>query len=806
MFERYTRFLFAQRWWVMLFWLVVLLVVGSGLSRLSFSSDYRVFFGPENPQLQAFETLQETYSSSDNVLIAVVPESGDVFNAQSLEAIRFLTERSWQMPFATRVDSLNNYQYTAAEADSLVVEDLVPEGREQDASLVQQARKNALSEKQLLGRLVSPSGHVGAVNVTIELPGELREAEVPEVAAFVRPLIEEAAERYPDNRFLVSGQVMMNNTLVEASQFDMGVLFPITLLVITVGVGLFLRGASGTLATFILLVGGIVFGLGTAGWLGIDLSPPSASAPTIILTIVVADAMHLLSTFFANMRKGQEKVAAMENSLVSNLRPVFITSVTTVLGFLTLNMSDSPPFRDLGNITALGVIGTFLMAVSLLPALVTLLPVRARRAQRHSPRLAAWLAERVYRLRSGLMAGLVLLAVLIAYGLPQNRIDDVFYDYFGDSFEIRGANDFIFDNLTGIATLEYSIDSGKTNGITDPEFLRKVDRFARWLEGQDEVYQVNVLTDVLKRLNRNMHGDDPAWHRLPEQDDLAAQYLLLYEMSLPYGLHLSNQVDGDRSAVRLIATIHKIPSSGMLALEERAWNWLGEQDMQTMTDRGVSPDMMFAHIGYRNNHSLLIGAAVALTLISVLLGVVFRSVRLGLISLVANLFPVGTAFAVWGIFVGQVGLSIAVVGTMTLGIVVDDTVHFLGRYLKATRELGQDQRSAVAYAYLNTGPALLGTTLILMAGFLILAFSPFRLNADMGLMTALTIGLALLIDLLLLPALLFLFDRAPRTAPGAVPEDPALQQESQALNAGQRVVNYPHGPREITAFQEEEVQ
>lgn len=761
MLKQYSDLILNNRWKVLFTWLILLTVFAIGLGKISFSSDYRVFFGEDNPELIAFTKMQDTFSSSDNVLIAVTPKDGStVFAETPLTAIQDLTDRAWKTPFSTRVDSLTNYQYSYGEEDDLIVEDLVAE-EALNPSGIALAKERALSEKQIVNRLVSEKGHVGSVNVTIRLPGKLREAEVPEVGAFVKAMMTEVRADYPNLNFHVSGQIMMNNTLVEASQFDMGVLFPITLLIIIIGTGLFVRGMSATSGVFLVIIMSIITAIGLTGWFGIQLSPPSASAPTIILTLVVADCMHILSTYFYNLRKGLSSSAAMHDSLMINFKAILITTVTTIMGFLTLNFSDSPPFRDLGNITALGVLAAFALSVSFLPAFITLMPARKRKVTDQSNafvgRYVEWLANNTKKIASAL----VLITLFVAWALPQNKIDDNFYDYFGEHFETRQANDFIFDNLTGIATLEYQIDSQQEMGIANPEFLHNIQRFADWYETQPEVYNVNVITDTFKRLNKNMHGESEAFNKLPSDQQLASQYLLLYELSLPFGLSLDNQLTTDKSATRMVVTLKKGPSSQLLRLDEAAQTWLQENDMAEFVSAGVSPDMMFAKIGYRNNRALLWGALIALVVISLTLIVVFKDIKIGFISLIPNLYPAGVAFAIWGLAIGEVGLSLSVVGTMTLGIVVDDTVHFLNKYMHATRELGQKSAQAIRYAFETVGPAILGTTIVLTLGFLVLAMSPFRLNSDMGLMTSITITLALLLDFIILPALLLLFDRVP---------------------------------------------
>jgi predicted RND superfamily exporter protein len=272
----------------------------------------------------------------------------------------------------------------------------------------------------------------------------------------------------------------------------------------------------------------------------------------------------------------------------------------------------------------------------------------------------------------------------------------------------------------------------------------------------------------MKHLNMNMHGDRPGAYRLPESRDLAAQYLLLYEMSLPFGLDLNNQINVDKSSSRLIATVGDVSTKKFLALADRAEQWLRANAPQEMIARATGPAVMFAHITERNIKSMIVGTGLAFLLISGVLVLTLKSWRLGLMSLVPNVVPAAMAFGAWGLVVGEVGFAVSVVAAMTMGIVVDDTVHFLSKYLRAVRERGLAAADAVRYAFNSVGRALWATSLVLVAGFLILSQSAFKQNSDMGLLAAATIVFALVADFLLLPALLLVIDR--RRSSSAEPE------------------------------------
>lgn len=754
MIETYTRLVIRWKYLVVLASLAVVFAAAYGGQFLGFSNDYRMFFGEDNPQLLAFEKMQKTFNKNDNILFVITPSSGKVFSRETLTVVKDITKEAWQTPFSTRVDSITNHQHTIAEEDDLLVDDLVVDPNTLTDGDLLKIQSIAINEPILVHRLVSPDSRYTGVNVTIQLPGKALD-EVPITAAFARELKQRMLEKYPEVEIRLVGMAMMNNAFPEASQDDFTSLYPLALLFIIFTLLILLRGISGTIATFIMIVLSIMTAMGLAGWSGILLSPPVMSAPIMILTMAIADAVHLLVTMRHEFAIGKNKNDAMVESMRINFRPIFVTSLTTVLGFLSLNFSDAPPFHDLGNIAAMGVAAAFILSITFLPAAVAILPASGKREVAGKQMMTSF-GEFVIAKQKPLLLGNTLIIIVLAAMVPLNELNDKFVEYFDESIEFRRDSDYAAEHLTGVYYIDYALGTGESGGISNPEYLADVAQFAQYLRSQPEVVHVQTISDTFKRLNKNMHGDDPAWQRLPDERNLAAQYLLLYEMSLPYGLDLNNQIDIDKSASKIAVTLKTLTSNEVIAFDNATIQWLKENTPQ-IKPYSSGPTIMFAHLGKRNINSMLIGTSVALVLISAVLIFFLGSLKYGFISLLPNLTPALAAFGLWGITVGQVGIGLSIVTGMTLGIVVDDTVHFLSKYLRARREKGLNAEDAVRYAFNNVGLALLVTSLVLIAGFMIMAQSHFYLNSSMGLLTSIVIFLALAIDLTLLPPLLMKF-------------------------------------------------
>lgn len=775
---RYGQLLVRWRW---LFLLLSLLAAGAmlaGARLLSFSSDFRVYFGPDNPQLVAFNELQQVYTKNDNTLYVIEPPGDSAFNPDTLRLVRELTERAWQLPYVIRVDSVSNYQHTEADGDDLKVGDLVPPVDELSAADIQSIRQIATSEPLLHRRLTSDSGHAVAVNVTHQLPEQSIE-ELPTAVAASRAMRDQLLAEFPDHKIYMSGTNMMSNAFAEASQHDMATLFPMMYLLLVVILFLLLRSVTATFATLVVILMATGSAMGLTGYLGIELTAPSTLAPIVVTTLAVANAVHVLVTMFAQMREGQPKADAIVESMRLNFLPVLLTSVTTALGLLSINFADSPPLADLGNMSAMGAILALIFAFTLLPALVAILPIRPPKQQRSflSGRMEAFGYWVVRRWRPVLIGSSVVILSLLAL-MPLNTANDKFVHYFDHSIQFRTDSDFMAENVTGLYTMEFSLPA--PDGVAHPAYLAELDAFKSWWLENPKVMHVASISDIFKRLNKNLHGDEESWYRLPQDAELAAQYLLLYEFSLPFGLDLNNTINLDKSASRFIVVFEHLKSAETRALATEARQWL-ETNAPSSAAYAVSPAVMFAFIAQRNFQSMAIGIPLALLAISLLLIFALRSVKFGLISVIPNLFPLGMAFGLWALWSGEINFAMSFSMGVVLGIIVDDTIHFLSKYLRARREQGLSTEAAIAYSFRTVGTALVVTSIVLAVGFGVLCNSAFYPTVSMSLITVMAILSALAVDFFLLPVLLVLLDRDP--APATVSSESIKEGTDEAAYA-----------------------
>ena len=756
---RLARLVLDYRWILIVTSIALVAAAASGGRFLAFEPDYRVFFDRENPELSAFDKMEATFTKSDNVLFVLAPENDDIFTVENLTALKELTDRSWQITYSTRVDSISNYQHTEAIGDDLLVQDLVTGSESLGPEEIRRIRNIALQEPLLVKRLISPSGHVAGITIRTLLPRLNSVEEVPILMSSVRQVAAEFRARYPRIKLYITGQMVLDASFPEAAERDVKELLPMSFVLLTIGLLVLTRSLIGTLLTMLIVVFSVITALGLRGYSGLPLTAFSGTTPIIILTVAIANCIHILTSFTNGLQQGRTKRASLEESLRINLQPVTLASFTTALGFLTLNAVPMPPLGWMGTTAAVGVISAWLLSIALLPGLLLLSPIRTTQKSGPASVNMQQFGRSVVAKRKILLpiSGAVILGLLLL--IPNNEINENIIDNnFDHTFEFRRASDFVVENLTGVFNIDHELASAEPGAIAAPEFLYEIERFADWLRSQEEVIHVNVLTDTMKRLNMNLHGDDPDWYRVPTERELSAQYLLLYEMSLPYGLDLNDQINVDKSAIRLSTTLRTLSTRDLVAFEARVQNWLANNTSTVHAGSGVGVSLIFSAVVQRATGSMLISTTVALIAISFLLAIAFRSFKFGVISLIPNLFPAAMGFGAWSVLHGEIGMGLAAVAGLTLGIVIDDTVHFMSKYLRAKRELGLSSEEAIVYSFSTVGRALLVTSAALMLGFLMLATSHFGANADMGKLSAIVIGLALATDFFFLPPLLIKLD------------------------------------------------
>lgn len=750
--ERLVGLVLRLRWVLFLGLLGAFLFLAAGLSRLDVSADNRAFFGSSNQEYLDLRRIDDTYTLSSTLLVMVVPPDGTAFEPDTLRILRQMTDDAWHIPYSLRVDSPINHTHTYANEDELLVEPMLDEFAEVTPEVAERFRDLALASDDMRNTLLSSDGTAYGISIRVVMPENQQDARL-EVEGHLSQMLDAWRADYPEWEIRATGAMLGNNLLARVAIEDILYLVPLAFVAVTLLFMLAMGSILKVATSLAVLFFATVATFGFAGWTGVTLTAGTAISPLAVMVLVSTSCVHII---LAWIRAAEDDTDPdpFRHSLTENLAPVTVSHLTTAFGFLCLNFSPSPPLADMGNIVAFGLVFGHLSVFIILPAFLS-----GRQTQgagrfmvtgAQMRLFAGWVIAR-QRLWLTVFPVAVGLGVL---GITRIDYDDNVIRYFDHRYDLRRDSEAIQDRLTGLEALQFSFRAPDGASVFEPDFLRRIDRFATWLETQPNVVAVAGLTDIIKDLNQNMSSGDPNAYVIADSQAANAQLLMFYELSLPVGMDLNVMMDVDRTQTLVTATIRSDHSTEIRTVAEAAEGWLAVNEPSIAT-RASGVAIAFARISERNNSQMLGGFLLVLGLISATMMATLRSFRFGLLSLVPNLIPAVLAFGFWGITLGSVNLGSTVVTTMTFGIVVDDTVHFLMHYMRCRRR-GMDVRSALEDTFSVVGSAIVLTSVALIIGFVIMAASGFAINQHIGLLTSVVIFFALLSDLFLLPALLAL--------------------------------------------------
>jgi predicted RND superfamily exporter protein len=758
--HRFAAWVFDHPRLVLLAASLFILLMGCGVTGVSQATGYRIYFTDDNPDLMAMERFEVTYSGIDSVAIVIHTEEGDLFSREAASAIEEITELAWQMPHVRRVNSITNFQHSWADGDVLTVEDLIQGASNLSEEDLSRSRAIALNEPLLAGKLISPDARTTIIAVAINLPPDIGQAQA-EVAAAARALVSDLEVRFPNLRYALSGSIMLGQAYSDAKAIITRQLFPMMFFAIGVVVVVSLQSFSAGALALATAVSASLCGVGFGGWFDAEWSSVSSTTPMIIIALAIAGCIHLFNAIFSNMRSGFDKRESVIKAITSNIFALSLTGATTATAFLSYLVMDSPPYHHLGLMTAAGIASALILTLTALPAAVSLLPIRAKQENWQSrliQRLFLWFPEIVIRYRIVILIVAALSSIICVSALPKLEFVDRYVENFDQRIAFRRDSDFMREHISGAYRMEFSLNSGRSGGVNTPSYLLALDRFSNWLEEHEAVQSVSSYIPIIKRLNMNLHGDDRDWYKIPENPDEAAQYLFLYEMSLPYGLDLTDRITLDKSASRMTVILRNIDSKEFRLFLEQADTWINNEEAIASSDI-VGTLLMYDRMSERILSSLKLGGGAALVIIACLLCIAFRSIPLGLFSLIPNVLPILMALGLWYYIYGSGTWALLGVFIIALGIVVDDSIFYITKYIRARRLHRLSPEDAVRYAHRNVGPAMLYTTITLVISYGALATSPSSLTADAALANMIALALALTFDLLALPAALLVGDQ-----------------------------------------------
>jgi len=794
-FESFGHLVYRHHWKTLLGIVLLIAALLSQLPKLTLDTSTEGFLHEEDPTLLAYNKFREQFGRDELILLTI--KAPDVFDGAFLQKLQRLhRELVDQTPYLDDITSLINARDTRGAEGELLVEDLLqhwPENAPQLAALKARALANPvyrnmlLSEDATITTVVLKTDAFGSEQSTADALGGFDDGALepdPEQHAARTPLsdaqnsevvdkVRQIAAGYDneDFRIYLAGAPVVTDVLKKAMQTNMKKFMLMAFAAIALVLLLLFRRVSGVVLPMLTVILSLISTLGLMGAFGIPFKLPTQILPSFLLAVGVGASVHLMSVFFRRLQQLHEKGDSMESSghkesaiayaLGHSGLAIVMTSLTTAAGLASFAGAEVAPISDLGLVAAIGVLIALLFTLVLTPALLSVLPLKAKSSARaharhaRMDRLMIGIAD-IATGRSRLILSIsALLLVFGAAGLTQVKFSHKPFEWLPASEPARQATDFVDQHMRGASTVEVVIDSGQKNGFYDPKMMQGLDAIGRDIatidQGELFVGKTLSLSDILKEINKALNENRDAFYSIPDNRQLIAQEFLLFENSGSDDLEdfIDSQFSKARLTIKMPWADAILYDDFLTDLGERFHKTFGADTAITLTGMNTLLSRTMSATIFSMAESYVIAAAVITVMMILLIG----NVRIGLVSMIPNLTPIILTLGLMGWLGLPLDLFTMLIGSIAIGLAVDDTIHFMHNYRRYHHATGS-VREAVRKTLLTSGRAMVVTTIVLSIGFFLYMAANLSNLVNFGLLTGFTIITALLADLFLAPALM----------------------------------------------------
>ena len=740
-----------------LFVLAVILtcLLGSGIFRTTFNSSLSALLAQSDPYLNELEEMDRTFPSNGEIRFAFVADKGaTIFDSKVLLAISDLKERFTAIP---KIQGINTIlDFTSPETQRRLFSKAIDDLSDSEIAEISEVAKN---ERFLTTNLLSPDGRLTFAIIEVNTR-DSSNAERLEIADSILRLKEELSSLHPEVNLFANSDVILEKASQQDMVDDLTQLMPLVILLCVAVICYCFKSLALGACILAHVAFTIICTVGILGFFGLSFNNISVIAPLVVVIISVANSVHIISIFKQGLYRGEKDVEAMIYSMKHNLRPVSLAAITTAIGFTSLSMSSSPAIQDFGRIVSVGIAFAYLLTILMLPYML----VRVSNISSVSKETGLTFFQSQLR---GLIEFTAqndkviffvcsTLAVFTFCLLPLNETDFNRLDFIASDSDIREYYDVVNESMNRGLGLNYAIETQIENGAIDPAFLREADKFTNWLSEQDEIESVISIVEVIKTINRILNDNDEQQYNIPAESQTNFNYLNAYRTVEDNFLPLNRFIDEDYSAITLIINAKEMTNQQMIDLDERITQEYPKAFSSASLIHG-SGVLLFARMDELVTIELLQGYSISLLLITLCLTLGFSSLHFGLLSVIPNLLPATMVFGFWAFFVGQIDPFVMMLFSISIGLVVDDTVHILSHYLES-RRAGASSAEAIGSSISTAGPALTITTMVLALGTTILIFASTLYFQQSAKLLVPIVVLALVLDLLYLPTILKRFD------------------------------------------------
>lgn len=743
--ENYLKFLEKNRKSILVLTTMLVAVLCISLKDLAYEGNYRIWFDKDSSIIKNYERFRTTFSGDDTFYVSFKNDDG-IFSEKPVSIILDLTEEFKKIEGVQKVDSLTNYQHISSEEDDLIVEDFI-----YDFYGLDEKEKLALNDALIKKQLISEDGKTTLISIRLStLQGSDEEVNI-RVFQSLKEILQEKG-KITGYSFYISGAPAITASLVTISQRDAMILMPLAVIAVVALLFILFRSLTGVLVPSVIIVFTFLSVLSIQILSGYRLNNFTVNIPSFVTAIAIADSMHLyLAWIYYRVKKLSNK-EAVGAALKSNIIPIGLTSFTTAVGFASLGLSKIEPISTLGIAITSGAVIAFVLSVTVAPAILLLVPenVEAKKVTLFNFLNTKGYGSFIRRNDRKIIGIFSITFLIIASGIAFVKVDSNSIKYFGKNTTVREGSDFIEKNLTGSMIYEVILDSKAKEGVKNPRFLQKAEAFEKDLKEKfQNVTFTTSLKDIIKRMNEVLNSD-PA---IPKEKNLVAQYLLLYSMSLPQGMEINDKIDINERYLRLTMNSNIVDTSKDLKMIEWIEKWWAKNTVYSAEVQGQTS--IFAYMQSSVTDTLVLSICVTLFIVSLSMIIIFKRFKMLWIFILPNIAPVILVAGIMGYLGIDIDIGIAISAAVILGIAVDDTIHFFSKYFDAIKTKSFEE--TIDYIISHSGNAMVLTTFILSVTFGLFVFSSFIPNVHFAIVTVAALNLALLFDLILLPAMLSLF-------------------------------------------------
>lgn len=743
---------------------IAMLIFFPGLTKLKSDYSYRAWYSEDDPLLAQFDEFERTFGNDDTVNISI--EAEDLYTKETLEIVYDLTEKLWAIPGIVRVDSLANYSHVSATEEDIYTAPLISDEDRKNITpdFIQKLKKKIQGDKLVENFFISKDKKMAIMRAQVR-PSLKASLDNKEIIIQARKLTNDYREKYPQYKFHVAGTAIFVYMFQEITESDLALLIPLLCVFFGLVLIFIYRNKSGLILPFIIIICSVLLMLGASGYLEHSITTISAAAPSILFTIAVADAIHILTVYFFALKQGFSNKNAVRYSLTKNFYPTFLTSLTTAVGFFSFSNALIKSIADLGVEVGIGVIFAWLSSYFILGPLLVLRG-KVNKKLKHmvvneekietaeksfviKPYTKSFVKQ-IFRFKIPILILTSIIAIgsfLSAKNLIINLDPNMQFKY---DYPYRVAVRDMESHFGSMHQIKFMVNAGTEDGAKDPQFLNKLNAFDEWLNQRDFVRKTISILDIIKNINQTLNADDPKYYTIPQTKEAVGQNLFFYMLGLPQGRELTDKLSLKADNVKLTA-IWDIATSKEANEKIKEFESKAQEFGLNAKVTGKLP--LFHQLTPYVVSSFLESFSIALVSITIILIIVLKSFKLGLLALIPNLFPLLVGGGLYALSGEYVDIASVLIVAVCLGIAVDDSIHFLFEF-KKFRSKGYDLVKTFEMIFTNTAPSLFNTTILIVVGFGSFLVADYVPNAKFGVMVSLILLVALIADFLVLPAVL----------------------------------------------------